>query len=434
MDLNVIIIPLGLLTVLIVLGMPIGPSFLAMGFLGMGMRVGFGPALHYLGGHSFDMVANFAFIAMPMFVLMGEVLARSGVGAELFGAASLWFGKVRGGLAVASIAACTVFAAMTGLSMAGTLTIGIVAIPEMLKRGYNKGLAAGAIACAGTLGILIPPSLPFIVYGLISEQSVGRLFIAGIIPGVMLAIMYMAYAMFICWRRPELAPALVTQVTWKERFSSLRKLWSALLLVVVVMGALYGGVATPSEVAAIGAIGAFAVALLYRSMGFNILKKVLDGTTIMMGFIFISIVGATLLGYYLTMTGITQGFTNWILSLGLPRYGFILVAMFIIFILGIPLDATAIILITTPLLLPAIKAFGFDPIWWGVLLIMNMQVAYLTPPAAINLFIVVQIAPEIPLGTVFRGAIPFLLIAFVAMVLVAAFPQLALWLPSQMVR
>ncbi|MBI3000030.1 MAG: TRAP transporter large permease [Deltaproteobacteria bacterium] len=431
MELTNTVVPLAALAVLLLAGLPIGFALLLTGFVGLAMITSLDAAVTYLGLHAFSSIARFVFTPIPLFVLMGDILAVSGVGADMFDAALKWFGRVRGGLAVASIVACAIFASMCGLSMAGAATIGVVAIPEMLKRGYDKGLATGSVATAGTLGILIPPSLPFIMYGVIAEQSVGQLFIAGIIPGTLLTVLFSTYVLIIAWRRPHLAPG-IAGVTWKERFLSLRKLWSAIVLIILVLGSIYGGVATPTEAAGVGAIGALGVALVYRSLSFKKLVEIARRTVELVGFIMILVVGAMLFSYYLTLTGATQSLSKWMASLAVAPWVIIAGMNIILLILGCFLDSTAIILITTPLFLPIITSLGFDPIWYGVILIINLEIAFITPPVGMNLYVTSNIAPDVPLGTILRGAVPFLLLALLAITLVAVFPRLALWLPSTM--
>jgi C4-dicarboxylate transporter DctM subunit len=432
LELYAIVVPLVLLGVLLAIGMPIGFTLFFTGFLGMVMQAGFEATMNYLGSHAFNSVAVFVFTPIPLFVLMGNILAVSGVGPDLFEATSKWFGKLRGGLAVASIVACAIFASMCGLSIAGAATIGQVGIPEMLKRGYDKGLATGSVATAGTLGILIPPSLPFIMYGIVSQQSIGQLFIAGIVPGIMLTILFSTYVLFITWRRPAMAPAIEGVVTWKDRLLALRRLWAAIVLIIMVLGSIYGGIGTPTEAAGIGAAGAFIVALLYRSFSLKLLVQILKNTTELMGFIMIIVVGAMMFSFYLTMTGVTQAFSHWMVSLAVPGWVILVLINFVLLILGCFLDSTAIILITTPLFLPILLSHGFDPIWYGVMLIINIEIAFITPPVGMNLYVVSNIAPEVPLGTIIRGATPFLLLALLQIILIAIFPQLALWLPSTM--
>jgi C4-dicarboxylate transporter DctM subunit len=431
LDVTNTIVPLAFLAVFLLAGLPIGFALLFTGFLGLTMITSFDAAVNYLGLHAFSSIARFAFTPIPLFILMGDILAVSGVGFDMFDAALKWFGRVRGGLAVASIVACAIFASMCGLSMAGAATIGIVAIPEMLKRGYDKGLAAGSVATAGTLGILIPPSLPFIMYGIIAEQSVGQLFIAGIIPGILLTVLFSTYVLAISWRRPHLAPGMAG-VTWKERFFSLHKLWSAIALITLVLGSIYGGVATPTEAAGVGAVGALGVALIYRSLTVKKLIEIARRTVELMGFIMILVVGAMLFSYYLTLTGATQSLSEWMASLQVAPWVIIVGINIILLLLGCFLDSTAIILITTPLFLPIIVNMGFDPIWYGVILIINIEIAFITPPVGMNLYVISNIAPDVPLGSIMRGVIPFLLLALLAIALVAVFPQLALWLPSTM--
>jgi len=434
LELYSIVVPLVLLGVLLTIGMPIGFVLLFTGLLGMIMATGFDASISYLGSHGFTTMAVFVFTPLPLFILMGNILAISGIGPDMFEVALKWFGKLRGGLAVASVVTCAIFASMCGLSMAGAATIGQVGIPEMLKRGYDKGLATGSVAVAGTLGILIPPSLPFIMYGVVSQQSIGQLFIAGIVPGIMLTLIFSIYILVITWRRPAMAPAIEGLVTWKERLYSLRKLWSAFVLIFMVLGSIYGGVATPTEAAGVGALGAMAVALIYRSLNLKMLLQALKNTIELMGFLMIIVAGAMMFSFYLTMTGITQSLSQWMISLSVPVWVTIIMINIVLLVLGCFLDSTAIILITTPLFLPIIVSNGFDPIWYGVMIVLNIEIAFVTPPVGVNLYVIKSIAWEVPFGTIIRGTIPFLLLAVFAIAMIVIFPELALWLPSTAFR
>lgn len=433
MDMVSTILPMCLLMVLLLAGLPIAVALLLAAFLGSTMLVGFDSTLSYLGVDIFSSVSKFLLTPIPLFVLMGEILAVSGIGTDMFEAAMKWFGRLRGGLAIASIVACAIFAAMCGLSMAGAATVGVVAIPEMIRRGYNKGLATGSVAVAGTLGILIPPSLPFIMYGLVAEVSIGRLFIAGIIPGIMLTVLFSGYVFVRAWRQPHIAPGL-TGITWKERIYSLRKLWAAVVLIFAVLGSIYMGVATPTEAAGVGAIGALLIALAYRTLGFKDIVRVARRTIVVVGFAMFLVVGAMYFSHYLVITGMTQSLSNWIVTLQVSPFVIIASICVILIFLGCFLDSTAIILITTPVFLPIVMSLGFDPIWYGVFLVMNIEIAFVTPPVGLNLYVINNIAPDVLLSTVLRGAMPFLMLAVAGLGLMVAIPELALWLPSQMAR
>ncbi len=433
MDLASILIPIAVLIILLFAGLPIAFSLLLSAIIGSSIIVGFNGTISYLGVHAFSSVGKFLLSPIPLFILMGEILVISGVGRMMFDAALKWFGRFRGGLSVASIVACAIFASMVGLSMAGAATIGIVAIPEMLKRGYDKGLATGSVTCAGTLGILIPPSLPFIMYGLIAEQSVGQLFIAGIVPGIMLTVLFSAYVFIRAWRQPHLAPG-VSGITWKERVVSLKGLWAVIVLIVAVLGSIYGGITTPTEAAGVGAFGALVIAVIRRSISFKGLMQAAWRGLVVVGFVMFLVMGAMFFSHYLTMTGMTQSLTIWMASLPVSPWVVLGGMCIILIFLGCFLDSTAIILITTPLFLPIVTGFGFSPIWYGVILVMNIEIAFVTPPVGLNLYVVSNIVPDIPLTTILKGSIPFLLLAVLGIALVISFPELALWLPSTMLQ
>ena len=434
MDVVSTLVPMCLLMVLLLAGLPIAVALLLAAFLGSTMLVGFNATLSYLSVDVFSSVSKFLLTPIPLFVLMGEILSVSGIGTEMFDAATKWFGRLRGGLAIASIVACAIFAAMCGLSMAGAATIGVVAIPEMIRRGYDKGLATGSVAVAGTLGILIPPSLPFIMYGLVAGVSIGQLFIAGIVPGIVLTILFSLYVSVWAWRHPHIAPGNTGSITWKERIFSLRKLWAAVLLIFAVLGSIYMGVATPTEAAGVGAIGALIIALVYRTLGLKDIVRVARRAVVVVGFAMFLVVGAMSFSHYLVITGMTQSMSNWIVSLQVSPLVIIASIGVILIFLGCFLDSTAIILITTPLFLPIVVGVGFDPIWYGVFLVMTIEIAFVTPPVGLNLYVVNNIAPDVPLAPGLRVSLPSRMLAGVGLGLLVAIPELALWLPSQMIK
>lgn len=427
------IIPLVILGFLLVVGFPIGFALLLSGFIGYSMITSFDAAFSFLGSHAYGSIAKFLFTPIPLFVLMSEILAVSGIGASMYDTAMKWFGRFRGGLGVATVIACAIFAAMCGLSMASAAAIGVVAIPEMRKRGYSDGLATGLVCCAGTLGILIPPSLPFIVYGVIGQQSVGQLFMAGVLPGVLLASLYSLYILTVAWLKPDYAPG-VSGITWRDRILSLKRLWMAILLIFSVLGSIYLGIATPTEAAGIGAFGALLMGFGTRTLNYKGVLKAVENTVNLVGFVMILVVGAMFFSFFLTITRVTHDFSVWLASLQVSPW-FILLGIFIILqILGMFLDSAAIILITTPLFLPIVTGLGIDPVLYGVILVMNIEIAFVTPPVGMNLYVIGSIAPDVPLGTVLRGSVPFLLLTVVGMVIVLLFPQIALWLPAIMVK
>lgn len=428
-----IAVPLTVAVVLLLSGLPIAFTLGLCGLVGFLIVIGFDKTLPLLGVHCYSAVDNFLFSPIPLFILMAEILHFSGIGASLYDTAAKWFGQLRGGLSIASVAACGVFAAMCGLSIAGAVTIGVIAIPEMIKRGYNKRLAVGSVAVAGTLGILIPPSLPFIVYGVVAEQSIGRLFMAGIIPGIVLMGLFSTYILLRARMHPEWAPG-VAGITWKDKILSVRQLWSAVLLILLVLGGIYLGVATPTEAAGLGAFGAMCLALIYRRLKLSDLVQAAWRTAGTCGFVLILVVGAMFFSLYLTTTGITQNLATSIASLEVSRWVIMIGVNLLLLALGFFLDATAIILLTTPVLLPIITSLGFDPIWYGVILVINLEIAFITPPVGLNLYAIRRVAPDIPLSEILLGSIPFLLLACLGIALVMIFPQLALWLPSTMMR
>ncbi|MFC1906599.1 TRAP transporter large permease [Chloroflexota bacterium] len=426
-----IIVPFVLLILLLIMGMPIGFTLGFVGIIGYSLTADLSKALAVMSYHSYNAFYNFAFSPIPLFILMGEIVHVSGIGSGLYETVSKWFGQIRGGLSAGSVMACSVFAAATGLSIAGVATVGTFAVPEMIKRGYNQRLASGSVTAAGTLGILIPPSLPLIVYGITAEASIGRLFMAGIFPGIVLTSLFITYIFIRAWLNPSLAPG-VPGVSWREKVVSLQQLWPIVVLIAAVLGGIYLGVITPSEAGAVGAFGALCIGIIYRKVNIQSLWKACWRTAATSGFIFMLILGATYFSHYLTITGMTQDLSLWLGSLQISKWG-ILGGIFILFLfLGTFLDAVPIILLTTPLLLPVVVALGFNPIWYGIFLVMNLEIAFVTPPMGMNLYTMKRICPEVPLREILFGSIPFLILTVVAMGLITAFPEVALWLPTTM--
>ncbi len=389
--------------------------------------------------HTLGIIANIAYVktssevlaTVPLFILMGEFLLLSGIGSKLFDMANKWIGHVHGGLAIASIGACGVFASMVGVTQAGVAAIGIVAIPEMLKRGYNKMLAVGTIAAGAALAILIPPSVIMIVYCVSADQSVGKLFTAGFIPGGMLMIIYSAY-IYIQARFFKGGPQS-TPFTWKERFASLTAMLPAIVLILAVLGTIYGGIAVPSEAAAIGALVSFLLgAFFYRTLNIKNTWEAIKNSTLIAGRVLMILVGATFLSYTMTILRIPFFLSEFAVGLSASPYIVLALLFFVLIVLGFFLDGLAIVLITTPLFLPIITSLGFDPIWYGVVLVISVEIAVITPPVGMNLFMVSAIIPDVSFVEATIGCIPFVFLDILAVVILTIFPQIALWLPSTM--
>lgn len=379
----------------------------------------------------FGKLDSFALLSIPMFILMGAAVASSRAGGDLYELLSRWLTRVPGGLVVSNLGACALFSAMSGSSPATCAAIGKMGIPEMVKRGYPKGVAAGSIAAGGTLGILIPPSVTMIVYGISTETSIGRLFIAGILPGLMLTGLFMAWAIYSTWRQTDGVVVSNIRYTLKERLELMPKILPFLLIIVFVLWALYGGVATPSEAAAVGALACVVLAIVvYKMWNPKVLWNVFRDCTKESVMIMVIIGASGLFSFMLSSLYITQSLAQWIIDMNLNPWA--LMFMINIFLLGAGffLPPVAVILMAAPILLPIIIEAGFDPYWFAVILTINMEIGLITPPVGLNLFVINGIAPDIKLQTILWGSLPYVGCMVLAIILLCIFPEIATWLPT----
>ncbi|TFH85063.1 TRAP transporter large permease [Billgrantia azerbaijanica] len=433
-----IIVAVGLV-VLMAIGTPIAFALGGVSLVALIYDRGL-PELTYFGETFFDRIAEFGFVAIPMFILMGAAVASSPTGRDLYRSLDLWLGRLPGGLAVSNIGACSVFAALSGSSPATCAAIGKMGIPEMRKRGYPDGVAAGCIAAGGTLGILIPPSVTMIVYGIATETSIGRLFIAGVMPGLMLAGLFMAWTMLACrldagQRRGMAQTAARLQETIKDNVdTNLKALVRVLPFLAVVIGilfALYGGVATPSEAAGVGAFLCLALAMvIYRMWQAGPIKLILRDSLRESVMIMLIIAAAEVFAYALSSLFITQTVATAITDLEVNRWVLMGVINVFLLVAGFFLPPVAVIVMTAPILLPIILAANFDPYWFAVILTINLEIGLITPPVGLNLFIINGIAPDISLRNILMGSLPYALCMVLGIVLLCFFPGIALWLPN----
>lgn len=428
MDWFSILIPLVMFGALVVIGMPIGFALAIVGFTGYALIAGPGAAYGQLGSVYLTTMADFVFVPIPMFILMGEFMVISGLGAELYEAAWRVTGRLPGGLGVGSIVACGIVAAVSGISAAGIVTVGGIAIPEMIKRGYDRRLACGFIAAGGGLGILIPPSISFIVYGALAEQSIGALFVAGIVPGVLLIILFSLVTVLIGILRPDLFPR-IHKVSWKDQLSAALRVWPSILLILCVLGSIYLGIGSISEVAAIGAFAAMCIALARRKLTLHKLWRVLWETAYVTGFIFIVLIGGSYFGYFLGISGITDGLIRFLSDSYISPWLVILCINLVLLAMGTLMDPASITVITTPILYPILVSLGFSPIWYGVILAVQLEMSFITPPVGLNVYVIKGLFPDIPLKEIFVGSLPFCITQAVLIVILMIFPQLTLWLP-----
>lgn len=422
----------GSMLFLLILGAPLAWALLSVGVVFAYALWGVG-GLELLAISSFASMDNFLLVALPMFIFMGLMLQRSGITDNLFDMINKLMGQVPGGLGMGTVIICALIAAMAGVSGAATVSLGIIALPSMLKRGYDKKLVTGTIMAGGALGFLIPPSVLMILYAFLSKDSVGKLFAAGLMPGLMLAGIYILYIYIRCKINPSLAPALPAeeQVDWKGKIVSLKALVLPGLLIGTVLTFIITGVTTPSEASAMGAAGSIICAVIYRSLTWSVLKDVLMDTTKLMGMLIWITIAAVFFSRVYMGLGADMVLEEFIEDMNMSPYVVILFMLLCYFVLGMFLDDFAIVFITVPLFVPIVEALGFDTIWFAVLFIISMQSAYLTPPFGYNLFYMRSVAPpEITIYDLYKAAIPFIILQVIGLALVVAFPQIALWLPE----
>jgi len=423
-----------LMVVLIALRMPIAAAMAIAGFTGSLYLAGKWPALSAIGMIPYSTASNYMLTVIPMFILMGQVMFVSGVTGLLFFAAYRWLGWIRGGLAMASVASCALFAAACGSSVATAAAIGSIAIPEMDKYQYKGKYSAGVVAAGGTLGILIPPSTSLIVYGIITEQSIGKLFIAGIVPGIMLAAFYTIISL--CWAKwdPEVAPHSPYTIGWIERMRAAKSIWPILALVFLVLGGIYFGWFTPTEAGAVGALGSFALAASNKQLTWKNVKMSLLDTGRMTCLIFLIVIGAMIFQFFLAISQLPNEMSRWISGLQINRYGIIAAIIIFLAITGCFVDALSMLLLTTPILYPIVVALEFHPIWFGVIMTICCEMGLITPPVGMNVYVIAGVAKNVPMAEIFRGVIPYVIAQMCLIAILIIFPELVLFLPRQMSR
>ncbi len=416
---------------LMMLRVPVGMAMGLVGVTGYGWIVGAGPALKMVGQTTMRTVTDYNFGVIPMFMLMGAFVSASGISRELFRAANALIGHLRGGLGVATIFACGGFAAICGSSVATAATFSNVAYPEMRRYGYPQSFATGVIAAGGTLGIMIPPSTVLAVYAILTEQDIGKLFMAGVLPGLLAIAMYVLTIVIIVAVRPQFLPAGEAK-PWRERLASQRDIWAPMALFLFVIGGLYGGIFTPTEAGGVGAAGAFFLGLLRRRLTRQQIRDALLEATRTSAAVFTVLIGALLFGYFLTITQTPQKLTEFLTGLGLGRYALLAIIMGFYLVLGCLMDAMAMIILTVPIIFPLIIHLGFDPIWFGIIIVMTVELGLIHPPVGMNVFVIKSVVQDVSFTTIFRGVLPFVGIDLLRLAILIAFPAIALWLPSRM--
>jgi C4-dicarboxylate transporter DctM subunit len=425
------IIGILVLMVLIFLRMPIGLAMAFVGFTGFGVVAGFKGALSNLSSVPYRYVADYSFVVIPLFLLMGSIAANSGISRSLYHATHKWVGQLRGGLAMATVAACAGFAAICGSSTATGAAMGKVALPEMQRFKYSPELSTGCIAAGGSMGILIPPSLGFILYAILTEESVGQLFMAGIIPGILEAVFYIMTIYILCKINPSMGPA-GPKTSFKSKVISLSGIWSMLVLFVLVMGGIYVGIFVPSEAAAIGAFGALVIGLVNKGLNSQSFTSSLAETGRSTAMIFLLVIGAMIFQRFLAVTNLPFFIAELVAGLSMSAYVILSAVIIFYIIVGCFLDVFSALVLTIPIIFPTIVALGFHPIWFGVLFVRVAEIGLITPPIGLNCFVISGVT-GVPLGTVFRGIVPFVLADVCHVALLVLVPELSLFLPKMMV-
>lgn len=416
---------------LLLLRVPIGVAMGLVGVGGFGLLAAWNPALNLLAISPIRTVTDYSLGLIPMFILMGSVASASGMSSELYRAANAFMGHRKGGLAMATITACGGFSAISGSSVATAATMSKVALPEMKRYGYPDTIATGTIAAGGTLGILIPPSIVLAIYGVLTDTDIGRLFIAGIIPGFLAIIMYLiTVRVYLAWRKIDLP--VQERAPWSERFASLKGIWAIILLFAFVIGGIYGGIFTPSEAAGMGAAGAIIISAVRGRLGWKKLFQCLLESIQVTAGIFMILIGAILFGYFLTITQVPQKIANYLLALDLGPYPTLLIILLFLLLLGCILDAMAMIILMIPILFPVAMALGFDPIWFGIVVVMTVELGLITPPIGMNVFVINSLARHVSLQKIYAGVLPFVATDIIRLGLILLFPALVLFLPNTM--
>jgi len=421
-----------LLLILFFLGIPVGFAMAIAGFLGFAYVTSPQAALSMVGSTVFTTLDSYSLTVLPMFILMGSMAFAAGIGRRAYDVVYILMGQLRGGLIIATAVASAIFGAVCGSGAATNVAIGKIAIPEMKKHNYDTAISLGAVACSGTLGFMIPPSIVFVIYGILTEQSIGKLFISGILPGILITVLFIATALVVCWIRPEYGPA-GESTTIKQKFRSLAGLADAGVLFLLVMGGLFAGFFGPTMAGAIGSAGAIAIGLVRRELTWSRFVEGLRDSLRLSCMIFVLIIGAMIFGYFITVTTLSQSLVNWVEVSGLSPLGTIIFVSALFFILGCFIDITPILLLLVPLFYPLILKSGYDVIWFGVVVVTLCMIGIVTPPVGTNIFVTKGlVGEEVSLNTIIKGVFIFLIPMTLGLVLIIAFPSISLFLPSFM--
>ena len=421
-----------IMIVLFLVKVPIGISLLVVGLAGTGLIRGWDIALTQLGRTTFDQASSYSLSVIPLFILMGMLLSYTGIGRDLYKAVDSWMGHLPGGLAMATIGTAGVFSAISGSLNATTATVAKITLPEMEKYKYDPKLSTSCVAAGGTLGILIPPSVILILYGILTQENIGKLLIAGIIPGILQIILFIITIVILVRRDPSIAPARTEKATSKERFTSIVNIWPFLGLFTISIGGIYLGIFTPTEAAGLGAFGALVFAILSKKIDLAKLKASFDETVRLTSYIFLILIGATLFSQFLSISRIPVKLTAYIGTLDLNAYIILALILIVLLILGCFVEGLSLIVLTLPILYPVITELGFNGIWFGVIMVLAINIGSLTPPLGISVYVIKGVVPEIPIQTIFKGVTPMIFAMIACVVVLIIFPQLITFLPDFM--
>ncbi len=425
------IIGIVVMLALLVLGVPIAFSMAVVGIIGTAIVAGVTQTLSQIVLITWDKGTDFIIVCIPLFIFMGQLTSSTGIASELYEFLQRWLGRLPGGLAIASVCACGGFGAVTGSSVACVATMGSIIYPQMKKYKYDPKLATGCLSASGTLGILIPPSLSFAFYGILTDTSIAALFIAGIVPGIITILIFSGIVLGKCLVNPKLGP-VGPSFTWREKLVSLKGILPVAVIFLLVVGSLYGGLCTPTEASGIGATGVVVVSLVMRKLTWQNFRKALWDTGVISSFIFAIIIGGYLIARFLVVTNISQLLITYVSDMHLSKLAFILFLIILYTILGCILDVFGMVILTLPFVFPITISLGIDPIWFGVFITIMTEVALITPPVGVNVFVMRTIATDVPMGKIFRGIFPFLIGEFVVIAILILLPWTATWLPSRM--
>lgn len=419
------------LIVLILLGVPVAFAMLTVGFIGFSILISMGAGLNILAQDIFTQFSAYSLTVIPMFMLMGSLAFESGISSRLYNCCNKWFGHYKGGLSIATIGTCAAFAAMCGSANAASAALSKVAVPEMDRYHYNRQISSGCVAAGGTLGVLIPPSTVFIVYGIITGESIGKLFISGILPGLLMTALFMGAMYLICSRRPEMGPA-GPKCSLGEKVRSLSGITEMLILFLLVMGGIFVGFFTPTEAGGVGAAGTLIIALVRRNLTWQRLKNAVADTVKISCMLFLIVAGATVFGHFIAVSQIPFFIANFLTSMDISPWMIVVFIIIIYLIGGCFIDILPLIVLTVPIFLPVIQAMDLSLIWFGVIIVIISQIGAITPPVGVCVYVIKGVCPDIPLSTIFKGCIPFLICMLITVALVIIFPPIATFLPSIM--